>query len=234
MFFGGTLITKIKYFQPVLLAALLLQGCILDKLEGNSTAEIFTEFNGALLTFQDARPGERFPLLVILHGAGETGPIYMNVWQEEAAKRRAMVLAPTRMRPYEGDAGDLEYLESAVDRTLKNYPIDPHRIWLAGVSSGGAVGRDLVKKHPERWKKVVLIASPPNENWFENEDPSRYPPFLFVHGRHDEQFEMDKVLRQAVLMKHQGFRVDVFEGPDGGHEHRPQWNRAIFDWLTRG
>ena len=181
-----------------------------------------------LLVLKPEKAGDRFPLLVVLHGRNGNGRDYLEVWRKEAERRRFMVLAPNRDQSYRD-----EVFYSLVKEVLKRYPVEKKKTYLAGLSAGALVARWFLIARPSFWRGVVLIASPTGDQWTAEADVSRFPPVLFVHGEKDNQFPVQKIAGHVETLKDRGVRTDLIRDPEGGHEHRPEWNEGIFDWLEK-
>ena len=139
-----------------------------------------------------------------------------------------MILAPDRGRRYSSEA-----LYRLIDKISKEYPIRKKRRVLAGVSAGALVGRWFLLERPSFWKAAIFIAAPTQEKWTATADVSHFPPVLFVHGEKDNQFPIEEVVEHVETLKRRGVRVELFRYPDAGHEHRPEWNQVIFDWIEK-
>lgn len=184
-----------------------------------------------LLHFRTQEPGRRYPLLLALHGSGDNGRNYIQIWQAAVEKEKIIVLAPTRPRGYENNPKDLHAFYALVDQIVSQYPVDPERLYLAGVSSGALVASWLAARNPGRWRELILIASAPSPEWVQNLKPEKFPPILFVHGHHDEQFNFEQILLEAEELRGKGFQVGVIGDPSAGHTHKEEWNEAILKWI---
>ena len=119
----------------------------------------------------DLQSGERLPLLVMLHGCGQTGRDFalstrMNVL---AARRRFLVLYPEQdrlanprgcwswyeRRSSKADA-EAATLMAAVDQVCMHYPVDRERIAVAGLSAGASMAALLATRYPLRFKAVAM------------------------------------------------------------------------------
>lgn len=203
------------------------------KVETKKTAE---GLEYSILTFQPKSSGEHFPLVVALHGKGESADDTMLLWEKEAARRRIMVVAPNwETWNLKGDKQkkgvNLENLNMEMNELLEKYPIDPNRLVIAGVSAGGLVARWLLQLQPSRWKAAVFIAFGGTEDWGKKTKTAELPPLLFMHGAQDEQFPSKKIKYGVQTLVQQGVDVTWIEDPDAGHEHRPEWTKQIFEWL---
>jgi predicted peptidase len=104
-------------------------------------------------------PARRWPVILVLHGAGERGSdglVQTEVGLGSAIRRfvdryPAIVVfpqTPTGER-WTGVAGDVAM--AALDRTIGEFSIDERRVYLTGLSMGGNGSWYLAWRHPERW-----------------------------------------------------------------------------------
>jgi len=119
----------------------------------------------------DLQSDERLPLLVMLHGCGQTGRDFaastrMNLL---AARERFFVLYPEQDRLanpqgcwnwYERRSGKADAeaatLMAAVDQACVLYPIDRERIAVAGLSAGASMAALIATRYPLRFKAVAM------------------------------------------------------------------------------
>ena len=184
-----------------------------------------------LFTVPTKNSNERLPLILALHGAGGTGEQYLELWKKEAAKRRIMVVAPTMAYSYRKDRESLQGFYQLVEEISAHYPVDRDRIFLAGSSAGALIGGWVIEQDPSFWRGAILINSPgfqPREKSIQG--PS-FPRFLFVHGEKDKAFPVSRIREHAKSLREGGLEVTVLTDPTAGHEHKPEWNEKIFDWI---
>ncbi|MDY3551923.1 prolyl oligopeptidase family serine peptidase [Gemmata sp. JC717] len=137
-----------------------------------------------LLKPADAEPGKQYPLVVLLHGAGERGADNKKqlVWfwkdkqpsvltRPEVGAAKAFVLIPQCPEgkkwvevPWEkGSYTSPEISEplklalALTDSLLKEQPIDPDRVSIVGMSMGGYGALDAVQRRPELFAACVPI-----------------------------------------------------------------------------
>lgn len=181
----------------------------------------------SLLTFSQRKPKEIFPLILALHGSGDSGKSYLQSWQNTASKKGFMVLAPTRI------GYTLETNDALLTEIMTQYPVDASRLYLAGVSSGALSARKIMLEDPSKWKGVSFIASPPYEKWMERTDVTKLPPLLYVHGTQDEQFDITFVKKRVDRLGELGASVKLQEYKEGKHEHRTEWTPSILKWFKK-
>ena len=172
------------------LSALMITGALAAEVqlaEPTQYAELNFDYNGEhyayrLLAPPHVEPGERYPLFVFLHGAGERGrdneaslkylpdrlahapyreqhPAYVLVPQCRDGQRWVeadwAARRSSRMRP---DPSPMMAMAIAlIDKTLRTLPIDLDRVYLAGISMGGYGAWELAARRPGTFAAVTPI-----------------------------------------------------------------------------
>jgi predicted peptidase len=112
------------------------------------------------------RPGQQWPTILALHGAGSSGTDGLgprNQSLAEAARARperypALLVLP-QCPPERDWSGDLaDFALEALERTLVEYGGDRKRVYLAGHSMGARGAVQLATRHAERFAAVVAVA----------------------------------------------------------------------------
>ncbi|WP_318023313.1 PHB depolymerase family esterase [Paucibacter sp. B2R-40] len=125
------------------------------------------------------RPGERLPLLVMLHGCGQSASSFAQSTRMNAlaARERCLLLYPEQdlianpqgcwnwFATRSGKAqAEVALIMQAIDQVCLLYPVDPQRVAVAGMSAGASMAALLATRHPERFKAVVMHSGvPPGE-----------------------------------------------------------------------
>lgn len=189
------------------------------------------ELQCALLAFDAQDPGEKFPLLLALHPAGNTAKGYLRLWEEEAVRRRVMVAAPVLSRPYGNHPADLAEFHQLVVHIAEKYPVDREKIFLIGASAGALTAERLMIRYPSVWRGVVLIAAPPNHDLILESDTPIPPPLLWIHGQKDTQFRYAEVVHLFEKLKQRPGTEELWSDPQAGHEDKKEWHSVIWEWL---
>lgn len=114
--------------------------------------------------------GEKLPLLVLLHGCGQTGRDLAAVSRMNrlAARERFLVLYPEQERManshgcwnwFERRTGKADAeaatLLAAVDQVARKQPVDLERVAVAGLSAGGSMAVLMAARYPHRFCAVA-------------------------------------------------------------------------------
>ena len=147
------------------------------------------QWNGLTLNYRlyvpnDLEPNQKYPLVMFLHGGGERGSdnevqLLANdgavIWvrdQEENPELKCFVLAP--QSPAEGP-GWLEHhlltAAKALEDVMGRYPVDEHRLYLTGMSMGGAGCWRINYMFPDLFAAVVPVCSACGMDEEKNIDP---------------------------------------------------------------
>lgn len=117
------------------------------------------------------RPDEKLPLLVMLHGCGQTGRDLAAVSRMNrlAARQRFLVLYPEQERIanahgcwnwFERRSGKAEAeaatLLAAVDKVARRQPVDLARVAVAGLSAGASMAALMAALYPDRFCAVAM------------------------------------------------------------------------------
>lgn len=117
------------------------------------------------------------PLVVALHGCQQTASDYARQagWMQQADRRGFVLLLPEQraannrqrcfnwFRPEstDRDRGEAGSIRQMIARTQADYPIDPRRIYVAGLSAGGAMAAVLLADYPELFAGGAIVAGIP-------------------------------------------------------------------------
>ncbi len=141
-------------------------------------------------------------------------------------------IAPAQVHNGRELADRLQLALDAVQSATERYPIDPARVYAAGVSGGGKIANLLVVCFPEVFKGAMpiagsvfyeLVAAGPEHAWRPEfrRPPERIvqmakpSPVCFVTG--SEDFNRYAVLAQSERMKLHGFTVRTIDVGGMGH-----------------
>ncbi len=118
-------------------------------------------------------PGRAWPLIVFLHGSGESGTDGSRqlaqglpreiVWNPDAWP--FIVVMPQKpSQDTEWEQYDAEVM-TLLAQVRREYAVDPARIALTGLSQGGHGAWVLAARHPETWAAVIAVCGYGPARW---------------------------------------------------------------------
>jgi predicted peptidase len=199
-------------------------------------------------------PKRQWPVILYLHGSGESGddgrlPASIALG---AAIRRGVVHPPAvvvfpqcRGDGWWTDEPQMAQAMKALERSVREFHGDPHRLYLTGISMGGAGTWALAAQHPGKFAALVPICG-------EVEDSPREPapgrplnpyaetakrigraPVWIFHGGADDVVPTEASRRMNTALRAAGGRVRYTKYPGVGHV---SWDLAyaepeLWTWL---
>lgn len=225
--------------------------------------EAFISSRGDTLLYRLLRPeseqkGEKYPLVLFLHGAGERGSdnerqlthggqMWLNPVNRE--KYPAFVLAPQcplsgywayAKRPHSllPDEMPLDVPTSAIFTTLKELldsyltmpQVDKDRIYVIGLSMGGMGTYDMAVRFPEIFAAAVPICGTVNPARLK---AAKGVAFRIFHGDADSVVPLEGSREAYKALKAAGAKVKYREFPGVNHgSWNPAFNEPDFmSWL---
>jgi predicted peptidase len=217
-----------------------------------------TEAKYVVFVPHDYRGDRPYPLILFLHGAGEwgtDGKRQLTVGLGPAVKKREktfpfLVVFPQSQKKTwpinrqerrqiddilatwsDQDAEGRRALAMLAE-IVKDYRVDPERIYLTGVSMGGFGTWSLAASHPDRWAAIVPICG--------GGDPhaagkiARLPCWCF-HGDADDAVPVDRSREMMKALWEAGGHPNYTEYAGVGHN---SWDKAyntadLHDWLLK-
>ncbi len=176
-------------------------------------------------------PRQRVPLIVMLHGCGQSAQEFADSTRMNrlAAREGFCVLYPEQDRRahphgcwnWYGTRSRLAYAEAAtllaaIDQVGLFYPVDRHRVVVAGLSAGAGMAALLASRHPARFAGVVMHSGVPpgsadstasaigamlgrREPITPELSAAVWPPLLVIHGSDDRVVASSNARAAATL-----------------------------------
>lgn len=208
-----------------------------------------------LMSPEDDRPGEKFPLLIFLHGAGERGTdnrkqlLYLpeTLARPENRKRyscfcivpqcppsQQWVNVPWSAKqstPLPPLSEPLKTAQTMVNEVLHNWPIDAARVYLVGMSMGGYGTWDWAIREPARFAAIAPICGGGDET---KAALLKDVPVWAVHGDRDDAVPVERSRAMVEAVRAAGGDPKYSELAGVGHNC---WSKAftpafgLLDWL---
>lgn len=183
----------------------------------------------------DPHAKQRYPLLVFLHGSGESGSdinlLKVNGPPKFLDQREDfpfIVVSP--QAPSAMDGFDDQALQLMLKQVKRQLPIDEDRVYVTGLSMGGYMTYYWAVRHPGQVAAIAPISS----GW-RPEDGCKLKdmPIWAFHGAKDDavKIEEDQGIVDAVRACSGNIKFTVY--PDRGHD---AWVPAyedpkLYEWL---
>jgi len=203
-------------------------------------------------------PGKTYPLVLLMHGAGERGTDnrhqLMNFegiafWK----KYPCFVLAPQCPlhepgRPHEHcvwvatnfggpshtvkatPTWPMEMTVELLEQSISEYPIDPNRIYLTGLSMGGFAVWELLRRETNKFAAAIPACGGAD---LEGADKLVNFPLWVFHGDADQIVLTQRSRDMVAAIKAKGGHPKYTEYPGLGHDiYKPTYaNPEVWDWL---
>lgn len=184
-------------------------------------------------------PVRAVPLVVALHGAGDTAENYLQfMWRANADARGFIVIAPEGTYPYGGGyawhGSDDALVLAAIDDVQRCYSIDPKRVIINGFSAGGTMAYFIGLSAAGRFSGLAIQSSALSAAEYVNGSlllpaPWRVPVSHF-HGDTDTNFQAASAQAGIDRLRSAGHPV-FWHLFSGGHQARAADALTEYDEL---
>ncbi|MGB5667436.1 MAG: PHB depolymerase family esterase [Maribacter sp.] len=231
-----------KYIIFASISLLLLQGCAAQpniQLIDSAMNTVVTESLSYYLYYPEsyqANKDEKFPLLLFLHGGGESGDTLSTIKSNGPPKLIAegkqfpfLILAP--QNPYKMKWWSTRAVEQLLDTIVANNRVDTNRIYLTGLSRGGSAAWEMVVQYPDKFAALAVVCGMtpvPYASWI-NKDL----PIWVFHGEEDQSIPISESENMVNRLLEMGYNVKFTRYAGVGHN---SWEKAyntegLYDWL---
>ena len=189
----------------------------------------------------DYKGDKAYPLILFLHGAGETGTDgekQAKVGLGPAIKKHEKTFPflagfpQSLKRTWQADSEDGKRAVAILDEVEKNYKVDAKRVYLTGLSMGGFGTWSFAAKYPERWAAIVPICGGGNT---EKAEKIKDIPCWCFHGDADTAVPVKRSRDMIAALKVAGGQPKYDEFPGVGHNSwdKAYGNQELYDWLLQ-
>lgn len=182
--------------------------------------------------------GKKTPTILFLHGMGERGTD--NVKQTKvglppAIEKRAdsfpfITIIPQAVKTWSATKPDAEHAMEILDQVSREYPVDPQRIYLTGLSMGGFGTWGLTLRYPDKFAAIAPVcgAGKPDQVSL-----IKHVPVWCFHGNADKVVPLQGSREMVDALKKVGAEPKYTEYPGVGHN---SWDRAyntegLYTWF---
>ncbi len=210
--------------KPLLIISFILATALSAFGESRQAALQLTLPTGETVDYLRYTPGEHSetppPLLLFLHGGGESGDDLDAVKThgppfeiEEGRDFPMIVVSP--LNPDAKRFWDEDRLARFLDALADEMEFDPTRLYLAGMSRGGYGAYRLAMENPDRFAALLVLcgaAPAPYANWLGD------LPTWIIHGEKDTSIPVSESIEMAAAMEKNGGDVTLTLLPEAGHD----------------
>ena len=232
-----------KYIIFASISLLLLQGCAAQpkiQLIDSTLNTVVTESLSYYLYYPasyQVNKDEKFPLLLFLHGGGESGDTLSTIKSNGPPKLIAegkqfpfLILAP--QNPYKMKWWNTRAVEQLLDTIVANNRVDTNRIYLTGLSRGGSAAWEMVVQYPDKFAALAVVCGMtpvPYASWI-----NKNLPIWVFHGEEDQSIPISESENMVNRLLEMGYNVKFTRYEGVGHN---SWEKAyntagLYDWLT--
>ena len=179
---------------------------------------------------------QKYPLLMFLHGSGERGDDVNAVKKHGPPK----LIADGQHLPFvvvspqcpTGKRWEAETLLELLDQLQTRYSIDPARVYITGLSMGGAGTWSLLAAAPKRFAAAVAICGGAKPT---TADAALHTPLWIVVGDRDNAELVDNCRATAEVLKQKNADVKLTVMTGIGHDSWTQTYATpeLYDWMLR-
>jgi predicted peptidase len=186
-----------------------------------------------------ANTKDKKPLIVFISGDGEkgtdiekvkiNGPLkYLKTHQLDA-----YILAP---QCKENENWNIESINELILKIQKENNIDPNRIYVTGLSSGGWAAWNLALSYPDKFAAIVPISGFVDLIELESVCKIAAIPTRIFHGLLDDVVKVDyaiTIYKELKKCNAPDVQLTIFD--DAGHDSwtRVYDNPEIYDWMFK-
>jgi predicted esterase len=177
-------------------------------------------------------------VLIFLHGHGGNTACTPWALREWADAEGLIVACPSFGYGNWEAAGALEEVERVRQAVLRRYAADPSRVWLAGLSQGGAGVSRVAAARPSDYRGLIFLSATMEPAILA--DPAFVRgwagrPIFVAQGGADHNVTPASVAAAVALLRQQRARVTELFDPEADHFlffARTRWiTAALSDWL---
>jgi predicted peptidase len=197
----------------------------------------------------DYKGDKPYPLILFLHGAGETGTDgkkQATAGLGNAIKKREkdfpFIVVFPQAQTFGWDAGNAngERAMSILSEVEKEFKTDPKRVYLTGLSMGGGGTWSFAAKYPERWAAIAPICGfikrqPTGEDYKGIAAKIKDIPCWCFHGDADQAVPVAQSRGVVKALWDAGAHPNYTEYPGVPHN---SWDKAyatadLYEWLLK-
>ena len=233
-----------KRYLRFAIVLMLLQGCSAQKNSQLIDAEMETVVSESLSYYlyypkdYKSEKNKKFPLLLFLHGGGESGDSLSTLKTNGPPKLIVqgkqfpfLILAP--QNPYKKKWWNTRAVAQLLDTIVENNRVDKNRVYLTGLSRGGSAAWEMAVQYPDKFAAMAVVCGMtplPYANWI-NKDL----PIWVFHGDQDKSIPISESVNMVDKLKAMGYDVKftIYEGVGHNSWLQAYSNEELYEWFMK-
>lgn len=184
----------------------------------------------------DVHKQTKWPLILFLHGMGQRGDDLQKIKKhglpamlDEKEDFPSIVISP-QCPEHSFWFAELNALNALLDHCLEQYPVDPSRVYVTGLSMGGYGTWHLATAYPERFAAIAPICGGGIPS--KAERLQRIPTWVF-HGAKDDVVPIIESEQMVNALRECGGDVRFTVYPEANHDSWSETyaNPELYEWL---
>ncbi|MEZ5386291.1 MAG: prolyl oligopeptidase family serine peptidase [Prosthecobacter sp.] len=184
----------------------------------------------------EADAKKKWPLVIFLHGSGERGNDLEKIKRHgppkliAAGQKFPAIIVSLQCEPEE--IWNPHGVKAVTDHLIKTLRVDPHRVYLTGLSLGGFGTWDTAFEYPDTYAAIAPVCGGAGVRWVTTERIKHLPCWIF-HGDKDGAVPVENSHKIYDALKKIGAPVKLTIYPGVGHDSWTQTyaNPEFWTWL---
>ena len=206
-------------------------------ISAQQVATTFVEKTGYLLYLPEqyrADTTKRWPLVMFLHGSGESGEdiekVKMHGPPKMAANGKAFPFILVSPQAAIASGWDIDKLYRLIQEIKKNYRVDASRVYLTGLSMGGFGTFSLAMKYPQEFAAIAPVCCGGDTT---NAWKLRNIAIWCFHGADDDVVPPSASINMvnAARKYNPNIKLTLYENTNHNSWDTTYNNPAFYDWL---
>jgi predicted peptidase len=182
----------------------------------------------------DPRPGEKWPLVLFLHGSGERGDdlekVKIHGPPKLAGQGKHFPFVIVSPQCPAGSRWNADELDQLIDELMKMLPVDSQRLYVTGLSMGGSGTWSLISAQPEKFAAAMPLCG---RGDLDAADKIAKTPIWVLVGDKDRPETVQNCRDMSAALEKAGGEVKLTVYPDLPHDC---WtvtydNPQVYEWL---
>jgi predicted peptidase len=182
------------------------------------------------------QPDAKFPLLLFLHGGGESGASLEMVRKNglpklvsEGAEFPFLILAP--QNPHKKEWWNVRAVMALLEKITSGNRVDRSRIYLTGLSRGGNACWEIAAQYPNTFAAMAVVCGMtplPYAHWMD-----KSMPIWVFHGTEDPVIPFSESADMVSKLKEMGYdvRLTAYEGVGHNSWERAYMEDELYTWF---